>query len=67
LKTIIEPTHKQAHLQFAHANAHSKNCKRACFTSLKEKPSLKKIKISVNDNHKNEPKQMASRQQTNWQ
>jgi hypothetical protein len=42
---------KQAHLQFAQANAQSKNCKRVCFTNadkncLKKTPQrFKKIKI----------------------
>ena len=33
LKNIFSQRLEQAHLQFAQANAHTKNCKRACFAS----------------------------------
>ena len=43
------PTQKQAHLQFAQANAQTKNCKRACFANadkigFKKFPTLQKNK-----------------------
>jgi len=39
---IIAHAHSQAHLQFAHANAQTKNCKRACLSATADFADTKK-------------------------
>ena len=40
LKNIFSQRLKQAHLQFAQANAQTKNCKRACFANRTDTATL---------------------------
>jgi hypothetical protein len=42
MKTKESPRQKQAHLQFAQANAQAKNCKKACFANA-DKIVIKKF------------------------
>ena len=40
--------HSQAHLQFAQANTHAKNCKRACLSAIVDFADTKKTKSFKN-------------------
>lgn len=41
---VVNP-HSQAHLQFAQANAQTKNCKRACLFANADFADTKKLKL----------------------
>jgi len=40
----IASAHSQAHLQFAQAKAHSKNCKRVCLSNPKDRDKMNKVR-----------------------